>query len=118
MRYGTFLPMKHYAIDELRYQDYEKLRDYLPTRFPGGGLPGIFRIPLGPEHLSREQAAHVQCHPFYCTVELEENKVTVEFLVRSENRLRCSCVGYAGESTRLWLMRLMDEIFEDLGLIS
>ena len=110
--------MKFYAIDELRYQDYEKLRDYLPTRFTKGSLPGIFQIPIGADHLSREQAAHEACQPFYCAVELEENRIAVEFLVRSKNRLRCSCIGYAEERTRIWLMRLIDEIFEDLGLIS
>lgn len=110
--------MKTYVIDELRYQDYEKLRDYLPGRFPGGGLSGIFHVPIEAEYLSREQSVHEACQPYYCAIELEEERISVEFLVRSSQRMRCACIGYADERTRAWLMGLIDSIFDDLGIIS
>jgi hypothetical protein len=118
LRYGTFAFMKLYRIDELRYQDYEKLRDYLPGRFTEGGLPGIFHIPIDSDQLTEEQSEHMECQPYYCAVELEEDQISVEFLVRSSRRMRCSCIGYANEPTRAWLIGLMDEIFSTLGIIS
>lgn len=110
--------MKQYVIDELRLNDYNKLREYLEAFLNPSGIAGIYWIPLEDEHLTPVQTAHGQCQPYYVAIELTQDRLTLEFLIRSQQQMRCSCIGYADHSQRHRLMDMIDAVFEKLEIIT
>jgi hypothetical protein len=108
--------MKQYVIDELRPEDYEKIKAYLDAHLGPGQLDGIYWIPLEENLLNDVQAAHTECKPFYLAIELESNRLACELLIRTTNRVRCQCMGYANEKQRNWIIAFVDAVFEKLEL--
>ena len=109
--------MKQYVIDELRFEDYEKLKSYLDKKFGSADLERIYWITLDEKILTETQAEHTQCHPYYFAVELEETRISFELLVRTRNRIRCECIGYATSDQLKWLMNYIDYMFNEIGII-
>ncbi len=108
--------MKQYVIDELRYQDFEKIKSYLDQNFGESGVDDLYWIPLNPELFTPLQAEHTDCHPLYFALELTENRVSCELLIRTRNRMRCDCIRYADQNQRNWILDCMDAILEKLGI--
>ncbi|MGD2009636.1 MAG: hypothetical protein PVI69_02065 [Desulfobacterales bacterium] len=108
--------MKQYVIDELRPTDYEKLKSSLDERFGPPNLGGVYWIPLEPKHLSDMQAAHGDCQPFYFAVELQKRSMACELLVRTRQRVRCSCIAHATLPQRNWVIQVLDDIFDELNI--
>ena len=106
--------MKQYVIDELRPDDYKKLKDYLDKNFGPSAVEGVYWIPLDEDLLSEVQAEHTECRPFYFAIDLEPNLLVCELLVRTRNKVRCSCINYATEKQRNWIINFSDSIFEKL----
>lgn len=110
--------MKQYVIDELRASDYEKIKTYMDANFTSDVVPGIYWIPIPDDQLSEAQAGHAECHPFFFAVEMGPQLMACELLIRTRSRLRCSCIRYATEGQRNWLIDTVDAIFERLEIIS
>ena len=110
--------MKMYVIDELRYQDYEKIESFLDDTFEKSGMVGIYWLPIEPDMLTAVQAAHTACQPYYVALDLEPDRLSCELLVRSRNRIRCDCIGYADERQRHWIIETLDGVLEKLEIIS
>lgn len=110
--------MKHYVIDELRYQDYEAVKAYLDAHMESSGFDGLYWYPIDGSLLTDIQKSHTACAPFYFALALEENKLSCEFLIRTNNRIRCDCMAYASEAQRNWIIQFVDGIFEKLGIIT
>ena len=108
--------MKQYVIDEIRLEDHQKIEQYLDTSYGPVEMGGIYWIPLPAEVLTEIQRAHTDCQPFYFAIELEEGRLALELLVRTKNRIRCDCIGYASEEQRVWIMAVVDAIFEKLAI--
>jgi len=108
--------MKQYVIDELRFKDYEKIKDYFDKHFGATEIGGIYWVHLDQEILTETQISHSECKPFYFAIELEPEKISCEFLVRTENKIRCSCIKYATETQRNWFIRLIDSILGKLEI--
>ncbi|UCF93217.1 MAG: hypothetical protein JSW39_03390 [Desulfobacterales bacterium] len=108
--------MKQYVIDELRAMDYQKLKRHLDNQYGSAAVSGIYWIPLACEVLTEIQVAHSECQPFYFAIELDAQRMTCELLVRTQNRVRCSCMGYATDSQRNWFIRLVDDMFTQLKI--
>jgi hypothetical protein len=108
--------MKQYVIDELRPADYKALKTYLDEQFGPAAFGGIFWIPLEAGLLTDIQAKHKQCRPQCFALDLDENRLACELLVRSKNRLRCDCIHYATKNQRNWLIELIDNIFDHLQI--
>jgi len=112
----NFVFMKQYVIDELRPKDYESVKAHLEENFSTSDVDGIYWIQLDQNILSKIQAEHTDCQPFYFAVDLESNHITFELLIRTKNRIRCDCMRYATEKQRNWLIRLADSIFDTLEI--
>ena len=112
----NFVFMKQYVIDELRPKDYEFVKAYLEENFSSSNVDGIYWIQLDQNILTKIQAEHTDCQPFYFAVDLEPNLITFELLIRTKKRIRCDCMGYATEKQRNWLIRLADSIFDTLEI--
>ena len=108
--------MKQYVIDELRPKDYELVKAYLEENFSSSDVDGIYWIQLDQSILTKIQAEHTDCQPFYFAVDLELNLITFELLIRTKRRIRCDCMDYATEKQRNWLIRLADSIFDTLKI--
>lgn len=109
-------PMKQYVVDELRLEDYDRIKDFLDEHLESSQIDGIYWLPLDPTILSEDQISHTDCQPFYFALDLEPDKLTCEFLVRTKKRVRCSCMGYAGPEQCHWLMQYVDRIFRTLQI--
>lgn len=114
----AILIMKQYVIDELRPDDYKKLKAYLDENFNSSDIDGIYWIPFEQENLTDIQAGHTECQPFYFAIELNPDILACELLVRTKNRVRCDCIGYATEKQLSWLIGFLDGIFNKLEIIT
>ena len=112
----TVFYMKQYVIDELRPKDYETIKAYMEENYSSSKVAGIYWIPLDQKILTKVQAEHTNCQPFYFAVDLEPNLMSFELLVRTINRVRCSCMGYATQKQRNWIIEFADLIFEKLDI--
>ena len=110
--------MKQYLIDDIRPQDYGKIKAYLDEAFGGSGVDGLYWLPVDETVLSEVQKDHSACGPFFMALELAEDRLAGELLVRSRSRMRCDCIHYADERQRNWLIETMDAIFEKLQIIT
>jgi hypothetical protein len=110
--------MKQYVIDELRSDDYKKLKAYLDENFNSSDIEGLYWIPLEDENLTDVQAGHTECQPFYFTIELKPDILACELLVRTKSRLRCDCISYATEKQLNWLVRSVDGMLDKLEIIT
>ncbi|RZB30355.1 MAG: hypothetical protein SRB1_02635 [Desulfobacteraceae bacterium Eth-SRB1] len=108
--------MKQYVIDELRPADYKKIKAYLDENFDSSSMDGLYWILLDQEMLTDIQVEHTECQPFYFAIDIEPKLVSCELLVRSKNIIRCSCIGYATELQRNWIIQVIDSIFEKLEI--
>jgi len=108
--------MKQYVVDELRPTDYRKLKQYFDDTFGAAEMGGVYWIRLDSEILTENQVAHSECHPFFAAVDLATERLACELLIRTQNRVRCSCMAYANETQRNWLIQLIDDIFDRLEL--
>ena len=110
--------MKQYMIDQLREGDFEKLQDYLNSNAEPADLPGIYWIPMPELLYEKMQQEHTECHPFYFAVNLDRQAVSFELLIRTRNRLHCTCIQYANQNQRDYILDFADGLFETLKLVS
>jgi hypothetical protein len=108
--------MRQYVLDEISKSDLSRLRDYLHEHAVASSLEGIWWVDLLEDLLSPEQFAHRDCRPFRFAVELGDNFVRFEFLIRSRETMRCACIGYATRQQRDFILAFADRLVEGLAL--
>jgi hypothetical protein len=108
--------MRQYLVDEILRRDLPRIRDYLAEHALASSLEGIWWVDLQEDLLSSEQFAHQDCRPFRFAVELGDNFLRFEFLIRSRQTMRCSCIAYATRQQRDFILAFADRLVEDLGL--
>jgi hypothetical protein len=108
--------MKQYVLDEIARPDLPRIKAYLDGKAQPAGLEGIWWVELGKEQLSEAQLAHADCQPHCFAVELGNNFIKFEFLIRSRRTMRCTCVAYATPRQRDWIMDFADCLVADLEL--
>lgn len=108
--------MKQYVIDQLRESDYYRIRDYLDERAEKTTFAEIYHVDLPAELYTGMQSAHDDCQPFYFAVNLTRRQVAFEWLVRSRQKLRCECVGYASREQRDHIIDFADNMMDELGI--
>ncbi len=114
----AFLSMKQYVIDEIRPEDYKEIKAYLDANFGEPELGNLYWLPLNEGVLTPVQASHESCQPLVVALELEPETLTCELLIRTRQRVRCDCIGYASEEQRNWIVDSIDALFEKLGIIT
>jgi hypothetical protein len=108
--------MKQYVIDELRYNDYKKVKLYLDENLGDSEIEGIYWLQLEKEMLTNEQTSHTECLPLFFVVDLKPELISCELLVRTKNRIKCSCIDYATEKQRNWLIQYIDDMLKQLEI--
>ena len=108
--------MKQYVVDQLRYTDYEKLKAFLDQAYGETSIGLVYWVPVAHDLLSPVQIEHKDCQPHVAAVELQKTQVSMELLVRTRSRIRCRCIAYATDDQRTWLIRIMDQMLEQLNI--
>jgi len=109
--------MRAYTIDELYSEDVARIEQTLTRKGWTGAIKGIYYMPIAEEFLGPEQREHgSSCGPFFLPLEVGDNWVRLEFLVRSRKILRCSCVAYANPKLREEMINTLDNLIKSLDI--
>ena len=109
--------MRWYGIDDITEEDTKKLADTLTEMELTSGMDGLFWLPVPAEMLSPVQQEHVEsCGPHVMGLEIEENFVRLELLVRARSRMRCECVHYASPELRDSMIVWLENLLAELGI--
>ena len=110
--------MKHYVIDEFRPGDFEKLTNFFNEKVGTSEINCIYWIQIPEEILTFEQKTHKNCLPLFFVIELDLNKISCEFLIRTKNSIKCDCMCYANKEQYNWLINYIDAILDSLQIIT
>lgn len=105
--------MRQYMIDEISFLERDNLDSYLKRTLKPGGIEGVFFLTVPPDLLGSEQQGHDDCGPFYCTVILEQNSIRFELLVRSAANMHCSCIAWATQAQRQFVLDFADRMLTE-----
>lgn len=108
--------MRQLLINELTKDEAEKAKEFLAANSRKGGVEGLYWLDLPGELMGGAQEGHDQCGPFAFAVELGDDFVSFELLIRSESNLHCSCTCYATPDQRNFLMAYMDQMVSEQGI--
>jgi hypothetical protein len=108
--------MRHYMLDEIMRNDIPRVREYLKEHAIAARLEDIWWVDLPEDLLSPGQFSHAECRPFRFAVEVGDNFVRFEFLIRSQQKMRCTCIDYATRQQRDFILSFADRLVEDLAL--
>ncbi len=108
--------MRQYLLDEIRRSDIPRIRDYLAEHAQASGLQDIWWVDLQDDLLGPVQFEHQDCQPFRFAIELGDDFLRLEFLIRSRNTMRCSCIDYATRQQRDFILAFADRLIDELEL--
>lgn len=108
--------MQAFVVDALTKEEVRRLAQVLPQYTQPSPVDGLYWIPLPEEVLAPVQKAHVDCQPHYLAVELGEDFISFEFLVRNFQRVRCDCICPATDPQKLFVLELAKKIFASAGV--
>ncbi len=109
--------MKTYVLDELSREDIARVRRWLSERADLSGVADLYWVNFQADLLSETQFAHQECQPHCFAVELGEDSVRFELLVRSRTNHRCrACQVYATPQQRQFILDFADGMVAELGL--
>lgn len=110
--------MKQYMVDEFRSGDHDAIKKFLDEHLGPSGMEDLYWKAVDDTLLTPEQAAHIQCAPFFFALALTQESLTCELLVRTKNRIRCDCISYATVEQRNWIIQWLDDVLDSLGIIT
>ena len=110
--------MRQYIINELNSDDIKSIENFLNNHAKKGGLAGIFWVEFPVALLDVAQEGHHDCGPFVFAIELGDDFVSFEFLVRSKANLHCSCTAYATKDQRDYVLAFIDKMIQQEGLVA
>ena len=105
--------MRQILIDDLSREERDNIDSYLKRALKPCLVEGMYWLPVPDDLLGEAQQGHKGCGPFYFGIELGENRVSFELLIRSESNLHCSCVSYASRVQRDFLLKFIDNLLEE-----
>lgn len=105
--------MRLYKIDQLNREERKNIESYLKRTLQPGPVEGIFWLEVPQDLLGAAQQGHDSCSPFYFAIELEADAVSFELLVRSQTNLHCSCLAYASQAQREFVLRFIDNLLRE-----
>ena len=105
--------MRQIIVDDLTKEEQANIDSYLKRTLTIGPIDGMYWLSLPDDLLAEAQQGHDTCGPFYFGVELGEDKLICELLVRSQSNLHCSCISYATPAQRDFLLRFLDTLLAE-----
>lgn len=108
--------MRQILMNELTKDEIQKTKEFLNVIGREGGVEGLYWLQIPQDMLGAAQIGHEDCGPFSFAVELGDDFVSFELLVRSESNLHCSCTCYATAAQREFLLTAMDRMVSAQGI--
>lgn len=108
--------MRQLLINELSKDEAKKIHDFLAANARPGAIAGLFWLGLPADLLGAAQSGHEGCGPFALAMELGDDFLSCELLVRSESNLHCACTCYATQGQRDFLLSFLDRLLSELGI--
>lgn len=107
--------MRIYTIDQLGHDDTAVLHSRFVDMNMQSGLEGVFWLPVPSSLLTPLQKEHeAQCGPYCLALEIDDDAIHLELLVRGLGRLRCECLGPPSPVLREHMIGYLDSILTDL----
>lgn len=88
----------------------DNIDSYLKRSIKRGPMIGLYWLQLPDDLLSTTQLEHKEHGPFHLAVELTNNAVKFELLVRSQVNLHCSCIAYTTAIQRQFVLDFIDKM--------
>lgn len=109
--------MRSYMIEELSPDSIERIGKKLDDLKLTGAIEGIWWLPISDEHLTDEQKGHAEsCGPHCVAIEVEDDHLKMELLVRCRQVMRCSCIAYATPEQRAYAIDWVDDLLKSLDI--
>ncbi len=109
--------MQNFTVDKLNREEVLRLEEVLREKARPSPLGGLFWIEIPEEILAPVQKKHQKsCGPHYFAVEIGEDFISFEFLVRNLQRIRCDCISEATPAQKVFLLEKAKEIFALAGV--
>ncbi len=105
--------MRQIVIDELSPMEKDNIDSYLKRSLKMGPMIGLYWLVLPEKLYSDKQQGHDDCAPFYMAVEVEQQRVRFELLVRSEANLHCTCIAHTNSVQRQFVLDFIDKMVEE-----
>lgn len=105
--------MRQIVIDELSPMERDNIDSYLKRLLKQGPMIGLYWLELPTSLHSEKQQGHDDCGPFYLGVEVEDQRVRFELLVRSESNLHCTCIAHASAEQRQFVLDFIDTMVKE-----
>lgn len=105
--------MRQFFIDDLSREERANIDSYLKRTTTPGPIAGMYFLPLPQDLHGKDQQGHEACGPFTFAIELTDQAATFELLIRSRSNLHCSCISYASEAQRAFLLLFIDRLLEE-----
>ena len=99
-------------FDELSSSDIEKINQYLLNCATQSAIEGLYWVEITDDLLDEQQCGHQECKPYRFAVELHEDAVHLEMLIRSANTMRCDCIKFATPLQQNFIMRFGNTLIE------
>ncbi|WP_045215825.1 hypothetical protein [Desulfonatronovibrio magnus] len=106
--------MRSYLVEEINSQDMAKILDSISQKALKRPVEGLYWMMVPQDLLTDEQKAHAgQCGPHYMAVEVGDDWIKLELLVRCEKIIRCDCISYATNEQRETMINFIDQLIRN-----
>jgi hypothetical protein len=97
--------MRKFVLDEISDPDIKKAREYLQEVAIASEVEGLYWVDLPADVLNGEQCEHEACKPYRFAIEVCDNSIHFEMLIRSATNMHCECITYATPVQRDFILR-------------
>ena len=108
--------MRSYMIDEIKASDIENINAFLNENAVSSGLDRLFWVEIPQDLLGEIQFQHKDCQPHVFAVELGDDWVRMEFLIRSMKNMQCTCPAYCTEQQQRFIINFALGMLEQLDV--
>ena len=109
--------MRIYTIDQLRDEDTKLISERLTEAGLQGGLQGLYWLPVPENLLSSLQVEHKEkCGPYCLALDVDEQALHLELLVRGMGKITCQCVAFASEELRDHMIAFVEDTLRELEI--
>jgi len=109
--------VRQFVIDELRPAEVDRIEEFISRNCEKASLGRLYWLDMPDDLLAPVQYEHREsCAPYSAAIELADRKVIFELLVRSRQKLRCACIGYANQQQRQYILNFADTVIRECGI--
>lgn len=108
--------MRLYVIEDIVPEHIKRIKTALEERGLAASLDDLYWLPAPKHMLSDEQHAHESCGPHCLALEVGQDWLRLELLVRARSIIRCSCIHYASPELREHMINWVDTLLKELDI--